>query len=95
MEEIIARPKAETGPMEFPGNFPGVYIRSDHAMLYHLAIDALLPQLNKLVEERKGVATVDIVQLAILRGLGDLLVSVSKWKSPTTQKVCFQPEPED
>lgn len=34
--------RAETGPMQFPDDWPGVFIRGDNAAHYAMAIEAVL-----------------------------------------------------
>jgi hypothetical protein len=87
MESKNQRP--ETGPMEFPGDWPGIFIRGDNAFMFTMAIDVVLNDMDAMIDERgeRSTRRFDIIQMNILRGLGKLLAGCDTRTNPTTQKV--------
>lgn len=61
-------PRAESGPIQFGSDWPGVFVRGDHAFYYAACLEHVLGQL-----EKKDI--VDAVSVAALEGLVGLLKS--------------------
>jgi hypothetical protein len=83
--------RPETGPMEFPEDWPGIFIRGDHAVMYKMAIQAVLKDFQTTI--KPNLSGRDIIQWTIVEGLADLLASciVRDGVQPDTQKAYFQP----
>ena len=72
--------RPETGPMEFEGDWPGVFIRGDNALAYSLVIDDLLSSLDA------GYKAPLFAQLQ-LKQLRKLLAGCDTRTEPVTQKL--------
>lgn len=71
--------RVETGIMQFGDDFPGVFLRGDHAAYYSLVIRDLLAKFNN----EKGLASFDPVTLVLhVNNLIDIL-SCSHGEIPT------------
>ena len=81
--------RAETGVMQFPDDYCGVFIRGDHAFMYKMAIDHAIKQMDALMDPGSGQHGTDVIQIMILRGLGELLASCDARSNPSSQKVRF------
>ena len=72
--------RAETGVLEFEGDYPGVFIRGDNAFAYAMSLRNVLEK-----------TTADAMSQMIVRGLLDLLAESDARTNPTTQKVKWCP----
>ena len=69
--ETAGTDRAETGPMQFGDDWPGVFIRGDNALAYANAIESYL----RFSETLHGVRPLGSTEM--LHGLRDLLRSCS------------------
>ena len=66
--DMMVIPRAETGPMEFSQDWPGVFIRGDNAFAYAMYLRALL-------ETDGSNPGIDYIARAQVQGLIELLES--------------------
>ncbi len=76
----MSRP--ETGPMQFPGDWPGLFIRGDQAFAYAAALETVLPD----------AAKAHPIYAAFLHGLIQDLRSCDSRLKPECQQAQLIPE---
>jgi hypothetical protein len=82
MSEIRKVPRAETGVMEFEGDWPGVFIRGDNAAYYAMALRSVL---GMIATNTDPISTINI------QGLVELLESSDTRSGPSPQKAQLIP----
>ena len=81
-EDIKWKPRAETGVMEFEGDWPGVFIRGDNAAYYAMALRSVLGMVKS---DTDPIATINV------QGLVRLLESSDTRSGPNPQKALLIP----
>lgn len=74
--------RAETGPLRFGDDWPGVFIRGDNAAHYAHALDVVLAYLDK---QPVGDGELSPIMVEVVRGLQSDLLSCDIAKRPAVQ----------
>lgn len=65
--------RVESGPVQFNGDWPGVFIRGDHCLNYQFELSRLIEELEEKARESKDLTA--LIRLTTLTSLRDMLAS--------------------
>lgn len=92
--------RAETGPMSFGDDWPGVFVRGDNAFAYAMSLDSLI----KAIDDGEEAQAIDV---AVVKGLVVLLTcsmvkggqppidlqKMKAWAQARAEESCQPPSP--